>query len=419
MAGYIFSLSSGEYKNHPEKLRNEIFDKGVFSSKFKKGKSGYNNSTIEKTMADYITMSEGDDVYFLSNRKIYGVGKITKVICCCDCKMLNFPDALLNKSFKVKDIKGAELYKDKNILSYRFLFTFEGNPCFFEKGIDMDDILSYKPNSFKMLRVFSKLSFIKIDPEENVALKELLYLKSQEEYNKYISENKVVPNKTTIKKNINKVNPRLQNKYLINPNLILLNKYKLCMDNRNCEKSFIKKINETEIEVTILYDMCRKENSDLSNIIGTWDYVSRQVVASPHKPTEYIDKMDIFAMKMLDKNTNITCKYLVIEVKKDVADIETVKQVMKYVDFVAKEYAYGDYNMIEAAIIANSFKFKNDDIKDLPTITNRYFTQGSHNDVKTCEWNKNKDKDDLKFIEFKFNYDKKELDYSDVTKEYK
>ena len=42
----------------------------------------------------------------------------------------------------------------------------------------MDDVLSYKPNSFRMLRAFWKLSFVKIDDEENKALKDII-LKSK------------------------------------------------------------------------------------------------------------------------------------------------------------------------------------------------------------------------------------------------
>ena len=44
----------------------------------------------------------------------------------------------------------------------------------------MDDILSYKPNTFKMLRAFWKTSFIKISDEENRSLKEIVMLRNKD-----------------------------------------------------------------------------------------------------------------------------------------------------------------------------------------------------------------------------------------------
>ena len=52
---------------------------------------------------------------------------------------------------------------------------------FFEDGIDTDEILTYKPNTFKMLRAFWKVSFIKLSDEENASLKEIFLLRRQRE----------------------------------------------------------------------------------------------------------------------------------------------------------------------------------------------------------------------------------------------
>lgn len=46
----------------------------------------------------------------------------------------------------------------------------------------MDDVLQYRPPAFKMLRAFEGLSFIKIDDEENRALKEFICLKNEKDY---------------------------------------------------------------------------------------------------------------------------------------------------------------------------------------------------------------------------------------------
>lgn len=47
----------------------------------------------------------------------------------------------------------------------------------FAEGVDMDEVLSYRPSAFRMLRAFQNVTFIKIDDEENRALKECIYLK--------------------------------------------------------------------------------------------------------------------------------------------------------------------------------------------------------------------------------------------------
>lgn len=46
-------------------------------------------------------------------------------------------------------------------------------------------------------------------------------------------------------------------------------------------------------------------------------------------------------------------RYLIIELKKGIANHDTVLQAMRYVDWVCKEYAAGDYSRIEAKIIAH------------------------------------------------------------------
>lgn len=51
----------------------------------------------------------------------------------------------------------------------------------FEEGIDTDEILTYKPNTFKMLRAFWKVSFIKLSDEENASLREIFLLRRQKE----------------------------------------------------------------------------------------------------------------------------------------------------------------------------------------------------------------------------------------------
>ena len=85
-------------------------------------------------------------------------------------------------------------------------------------------------------------------------------------------------------------------------------------------------------------------NND-STILGHWDYLSHQVEASPFKPIDYMDKIDVFGYRFL-KGTSIISKYLIVENKNEAATLDTVNQITKYVDWIVKNYAYGNYDMI-------------------------------------------------------------------------
>lgn len=77
-------------------------------------------------------------------------------------------------------------------------------------------------------------------------------------------------------------------------------------------------------------------------------------MASPFKPVDYMDKMDIFGYRYIEGFDTIS-KYIIVEIKKDSAEPEVIDQVMKYVDWVTVEYAHGDYSMIEAFVVASEF----------------------------------------------------------------
>ena len=178
------------------------------------------------------------------------------------------------------------------------------------------------------------------------------------------------------------------NQYLITPAPML----------RTCSVGNRTK-HEMALEAAVVYDL------DSNNIpgLGNWDYISHQVVASPFKPVDYMDKIDVFATRYLE-GTKIPCKYLVAELKKDSADNDTIDQVLKYVDWVCNEYAYNDYEAIEACIIAAEFP---DDIATYYNeVVQRYYTLGSH-PVRNKQWSA------LKL--FKYVYEDGRIRYIDET----
>ena len=247
----------------------------------------------------------------------------------------------------------------------------------------MDEILKYKPNTFKMLRAFWKLSFIKIGEEENESLKELFLLRHQEQQ---ANPSEIFPESRDTHNAI--IEHTNLHSYLINP-------YELIeLQNTN---GIIR--HEKALESAVVYDLCH----DKIDLLGHWDYVSHQVIASPFKPIDYMDKIDVFATRYIP-NTKIECKFLVAELKKDNAGCEAIDQILKYVDWVCHDYAYGNYDAIEACIIASAY---DNDVSDYYNhYVRRFYTVGSH-PTENKKWIK------LKLLCYK--YEAGQINYTDCT----
>lgn len=374
MAGYVFAIGNDI---DPVKAIKECAIKGVYSTYIRTLAS----NPFEGTLADYISMKPGDNIYFFCKRKYYGVGEITKVG--IDCKYCNYPGSTMLQTYKYDSIKDDLLVDyGEDSDKYRWLCTFKGSPYFFEEGIDTDEILKYKPNTFKMLRAFWKVSFIKLGDEENNSLKEIFLLRHQ-----YQIENQegVFSESTDTHHAILDHDLSL---YTIDPFNLL---EKVAIENR------LK--HEMALEAGVVYDLC----NDRIDILGHWDYVSHQVIASPFKPIDYMDKIDIFAARYL-VDTKIQCKYLVAELKKDITGIETIDQVLKYVDWVCGEYSYGNYESIKACIIAADFEEKV--FEYYSDVVQRFYTVGSHPAINK-KWN------DLRLI--RYTYENGRINYIDET----
>jgi hypothetical protein len=208
-----------------------------------------------------------------------------------------------------------------------------------------------------------KVSFIKVDDEEDKALKDII-LKRNEIY---------LEEKTGFyafdKKKHEELKSKIQQAHR-------LGAYQLLM--KAAEKSKIK--HEMAIEAALCDALGRPDNG---TPFGTWDYISHQVAASPFKPIDYMDKMDVFGYRYIKGYSTIS-KYLVIEIKKDAANDDVIDQVMKYVDWINHEYSHGDYSMIEAYVVAAGFPESVKKKRDELCIRN--FTKG-YRPTQACEWN--------------------------------
>jgi hypothetical protein len=375
LAGYIFNL------DNEISLKNSI-ENGVYSTNLSQPQNNLWKIHHEGTFADFLSMKQGDNVYFFINRKIYGLGELVNIE--FDCKFLNYPNADIPTVPVYNDIKDIMLLNDtESKINNRCICTFKPSPYYFHNGIDMDDVLSSNPNSFRMLRAFWKVSFIKIDDEENKALKDII-LKRNEEFLTNPSE--TFDFSDSLQQSIGN---KLSSEYNIGSNNIL----KYCSGVVNIR-------HEMAIEAHIIDVISQDDN----NIFGRWDYVSHQVIASPFKPIDYMDKMDLFGFSYIS-GFNTISKYLIVEIKKDKATIEAVDQVMKYVDWINQEYAHGDYYMINAFIVA--FDFPEEVINYKNLVCKRNYIRGRR-PTKADLWS------NVKLIKYRYNNVTNSLDFEEI-----
>lgn len=361
MAGYIFLL-------------NELSDldlqtsSGTYSTNMVNPIGGFWSTPMESTIADYVTMKEGDNIYFFTKRKIYGIGELVKI----KGKVLseNFPESFLPKHFDYSTIKN-KLLLDRGSKSAinRLVCFFRLSPHFFRAGVDMDDVLSSSPDKFKMLRLIQQVSFIKVDDEENQALKNIILKRALVALSSPNATNVFDDHHVT---NHKRIRGKINNTYKIKLTELL----KLFINSDGSLK------HEMLVECAILHQISYNQKNAI-DIFGKWDYLSHQTGASPFKPIMYMDRMDIFGYAYIPEHRPTIERYLVIEVKRGLATIEDLNQLMKYVDWIKNEYAHYEYAPINAFLVASNFEPDID--KDVDKIILRNYTVGSR-PPKPASW---------------------------------
>lgn len=352
MAGYLFSLSD-------TKSLYETMERGVYSTLV----NPKWNLPVQSTLGDYVTMSAGDSLYFFSDRKVYGIGRLVTIEG-NDVVMENFSGATSKEELTEDSYNGKALVEPafqtvKQNSKYvtrvmRWVIAFEPDPCMFTRGIDMDDLLSSDPLAFKSIRTFWKRSFIKLDDQEDTAFRTSILRRNLEVLRMYKSRAQ-----------------QPERSYLAEHERLLaqtesvdtsLKMQELFASVRSSTGTFSS---EMMVEVAILYQLANHD-ADSEKVFGRWDYLSHQVHASPYKPVDYMDKMDVFGYRYIEGFEPVIEKYLVLEVKAGTATGGDLQQVMKYVDWVRQEYANGDYSLVSAFLVASNFKY--DAIKsEMPT----------------------------------------------------
>lgn len=374
MAGYIFAVAQDRREN----FISHNLGKGFFTpfaieltedmtSRQKKGKA----KILAATYGDLITMEPGDNIYFLTKRKIYGIGSAVQIG--NDCKYDNY---LNSSALLPDDITEPTGYLTTQNPRARWVVFFEPSPHFFKKGVDMDDALRFRPQAFRTLRAFENLTFIKLDDEENRALKEFISLSNESAYDD-IEEN-VFP--------FDMVEHQRMKKRDLSEH---------AMDISKCLKNPISR--DYSFSEMLIESCFMQQLHEGMSPFGQWDYLTHQLIASPFKPLKYIDKIDVFGYRFssnYEDSPKLITKYVLVELKKGKIDEAALNQTMQYVDWICTEYASGDYSLVEAYVIGNKTT-RNIDEK-VNEICSRSFIRGTYPAVSE-KWN------DLKLVHYELN----------------
>lgn len=382
MAGYIMTLGAiddgtlvsfqGSVKQKELLLKENALKKCVKDGIYATCINSMSGPSFLGTRADYLGMRPGDNIYFFFNRCIYGVGELVGI----------------EENSVFANVKGR-LYNFYDNTKCPYFCLFKSAPHFFKNGVDMDEVLISNPDAFRMLRFFHQRSFIKLDDMENKALKSFIIQKNEANLADFNSH------KHYDSSNQEKTFRDIEKTVLENKNIFTLNSKNIFEEGENTKKYLHRVSSETYIESLIL-DYTKRTN----RLLGYWDFITRQYPASPAKPAEYVDFMDIFGYRYVKgyKKEGIISKYVVMELKSNEVNEDTILQVMKYVDWICKEFAHNDYSMIEAYIIG--YSMDENLLRDNEKLYTRYFIESSkHNanrgiDVKTGEWK------EVKFVNY-------------------
>lgn len=378
MAGYVMTLS----KDNLNEILRECITNGRYSTNFNEPTSNQTLRIIEATFADYFTMKPNDNIYFFCERQIYGIGKIIEIN--NECKFLNYIGADTVQGLTQEEFERTEHLLPNSNATNRCFCVFEGDPHFFIQGIDMDEALVSNPPAFRMLRAMQQVSFIKLDDIENQALNDIIIKKNEN----YLTQDDSSNDDNNDNRNNGRYN--ISDSFLESLRQTYLDDYVLRYNDlvNDLIESNGSLRHEMALEATLCDVLTRRDDT----IFGHWDYISRQVVASPFKPVNYMDRIDIFGYRYIP-DYNVKSKYLIIELKKGVAKPDVIGQVMKYVDWVKEEYAHGDYSMIEAYVVAHGFRPEVFNAKNEYAVRN--YIQG-YRPISSCVW------DNLRLIKYNF-----------------
>ena len=324
-----------------------IMESGVFGVRFPDIDSTKANlrNIWYAIFADLLTISPGDKVFFFAKRRIYGMAEVVGL---GDegtlGPILNYRDSDIFNKTPV----GGSIYLGEDAEKVKVVVLLKPSPAFFPEGIDMDEVLSYPGAEYCWgLRFWSGKNFLQLGIEETRLL-EGIFLR------RFAS----LPRETRPKTSgYLEAQSRAEALGIARPSIV-----KMLADPAHAADVSGDKINREFAIHGALIEAIQYGTSALpAAFLDSKDYLlgcQREVPASPPKPHEYADFMDVVRFLAWSAERPVSIRFDIFEVKKDRMTGEAltiIKQLLEYVDFVARNYASGDYNTIRAGFIAAKF----------------------------------------------------------------
>jgi hypothetical protein len=369
MPGYIFNLDS-------EEAVEQCATNGAYGTRITR--DARNPLAQLATLADYLTMREGSLVFFFQDRMIYGVGRVVRIQPKGPtmASLCNFPesDSLATRA----PSPSRQLAADEGVggKDVRWVVFFEPFPRFMKHGLDMDEALTAdKYGAMRQLRVFWKRSFMEVEDDEAQLLADLLFQKNRVPLmaakrdrrggapKQFFGDSRIAASHSAAAKKAS------SGEYAFDPARIV--------------KRYVKEdgsiSQEAAIQAWLVYHLT-EGTPWVKKVFGRFDVVINQVAASPFKPPDWMDKIDVFGYSrrtFVEHLPPTVTNYKIIELKrhtnKEVAEEGTnpIDQTMKYVDWVANTRAGGDYSLVKAFLITRGFE--SDDISYAAKVAKREY----------------------------------------------
>lgn len=119
-----------------------------------------------------------------------------------------------------------------------------------------------------------------------------------------------------------------------------------------------------------------------------------------------MDKMDLFGYAYVPRFKPTRARFLVCEIKRDIARVGDINQLMKYVDWVKDEYCHGDYSMVRAFFVARDYEDGTTEHKREVGV--RKYTVGVR-PARSLEW------DAVKLLRYAFNATSNRIEFTVVA----
>lgn len=345
MKGYIFAVGEG---TDPR----QILGRGVHGVRMSR-KASWSGPMLA-TLADHTTIRPGDLAFFFQERNIYGVGEIIDPFAGAPPTrgvVTNYAQALLADGHAASTAEAAiGPGLDPAWEEIRLVIPFVPAPAFFSVGIDMDEVLGYPgADAAWGLRFWQGQSFKQLGEDETALLLRVFLRRFG---------NGAAPPPVAAR-------TRKQLRALFDP--LKHRAFDMCEMVASTPGAYVGAGDELRHEF-VLHGLLVEALDPTPPRAG--DFASpqrldvyREIAASPPKPAAYKDSIDVMATRRFPAGPAVGIHYELIEAKAHklpyraaAQDFDAiVTQLMKYVDFVAHQYAGGNYAAVSATYVAYDF----------------------------------------------------------------